>query len=666
MIIKKVKYKDFRPFFGEQEIDFTCGEDKNVVVVLAQNTVGKTTIILSFIWCLYGENNFEDPITLLNKDVADALPENGKGTASVEIILEYENREYTIRREKTYRKAPNGLLWADAENFVATYVDDNGETRPCGKYDFELNETINSIIPKDLSEFFFFEGEKSNTVERKDVGDAVKKILGLDIYTNMMKHLHGEARSKASKDSVMDYFLKKSDPGANGDEINKLNAVIDSNAEKLEKVLDSIDENKGSIKEYESKRDAINDTLRSSESTQILQQERDRISMSIDRAKKRMDKSNKALFTTFSTGSFDFFLTPLCEKLRDRLNQMDMSDKGISGIEVTAINELLERHSCLCGAPLIEGSTAYKTVESYKDFLPPKSVGFFVKDMNERTLEKESLGQDFWNEFKSNYDDIMLAEKELDELDAQERECLEKLKSCPVENIEQYKKDLELYKHRLSDLYSQNEGLIEKKARLESEIERDKKRVNELIEKTGKKDKYYDYYCYAEELYNWVKTTYDEKEIVIREELQEKFAELFNKMYSGKRQATIDEYYNIHILVNGKEQALTGALHVIQYFSFIGAVVQLANEEVTRRNGETEIFGENYPLFLDAAFSHADDEHTNLIAKSLSDVTNQLVFAIMEKDWQYAKDGLAGRVQRIYEMEKISETKSIIKLRESR
>lgn len=48
MIIKSIKFENFRPFYGTQKMDFTCEDDKNVVVVLAQNACGKTTLIFIY------------------------------------------------------------------------------------------------------------------------------------------------------------------------------------------------------------------------------------------------------------------------------------------------------------------------------------------------------------------------------------------------------------------------------------------------------------------------------------------------------------------------------------------------------------------------------------------------------------------------------------------
>ena len=39
---------------GQNVIEFSCDEKRNVTVVLGDNTVGKTTIAQAFRWVLYG------------------------------------------------------------------------------------------------------------------------------------------------------------------------------------------------------------------------------------------------------------------------------------------------------------------------------------------------------------------------------------------------------------------------------------------------------------------------------------------------------------------------------------------------------------------------------------------------------------------------------------
>ena len=151
----------------------------------------------------------------------------------------------------------------------------------------------------------------------------------------------------------------------------------------------------------------------------------------------------------------------------------------------------------------------------------------------------------------------------------------------------------------------------------------------------------------------------------MRERLIEYISELFNNMYSGERTIKIDEQYNITVISREGNEALTGGLKVIAYFAFVGGLVKLAYEVMQEREkdeeGNSQTLGEHYPLVLDAAFSHADETHTKNIARELANATHQLVFAVMPKDWTYAKEGLTGKISKIYELIKIDESEALIK-----
>ena len=100
MLLKSIEYKDFRPFKGFQKIEFTSPtkSDENVYIILGDNTFGKSTIILSFIWCFYGVSNFNHKKDILNRDVENSMKIGERARASVTVVFEDENREYTITR----------------------------------------------------------------------------------------------------------------------------------------------------------------------------------------------------------------------------------------------------------------------------------------------------------------------------------------------------------------------------------------------------------------------------------------------------------------------------------------------------------------------------------------------------------------------------------------
>ena len=54
MKFEKIVLKNFMRYKGENTIEFSCLPNKNVTVVLGDNTVGKTTIAQAFRFCLYG------------------------------------------------------------------------------------------------------------------------------------------------------------------------------------------------------------------------------------------------------------------------------------------------------------------------------------------------------------------------------------------------------------------------------------------------------------------------------------------------------------------------------------------------------------------------------------------------------------------------------------
>ena len=74
MLIKSLRYKNFRQFKGENQIAFSCDPQKNVTIILGDNTFGKTTLLQMFNWCFYDKAIFNDnPDFLLNLELASAM-----------------------------------------------------------------------------------------------------------------------------------------------------------------------------------------------------------------------------------------------------------------------------------------------------------------------------------------------------------------------------------------------------------------------------------------------------------------------------------------------------------------------------------------------------------------------------------------------------------------
>ena len=660
MLLRKVTYHNFRPFIGKQEILLLPKDsrpDANVTVILGDNTFGKSTFVLSFIWCLYGESRFARKEDILNKKVERNMRFGQQESASVAIEFEDDGKIYTINRTQTFTMGQNGKLSSNAPFARISYVV-NGETKNISGGQATIHEIIGSILPKDLSSFFFFEGEKNNEISRKDLSLAVRTLLGLEAYDKMRTHLYGNSlNASPAQTSVMGYYLEKQNSESSELAKKYYQNMIDAE-EAIDRLTTRIDEIRIEIAQYEKSIDAINEQLRQAAPSKELQKRRDAIAREIKETEEELQRNNKKLLALFSRDSIFLFVTPFLRDVSKRLSEMDVADKGIKGIEAPAIYELLERGVCLCGTDLKPGTMAYKSVEKYIDYIPPKAVGSLVRDMTESIEANDDRARHFAEEFEEIYLSIQKCRSKLNALDEEEREKLAEIARIGKVDTTDAENNLSTYKRRIYDLKTELDQKISERGRRESERETAENNFNMHKAKNQKAEEYSQYYAYAQALYNWVNKQYADKEQAMRERLNEYVRELFNNMYSGNRDIYIDEKYNINITYKGSVVDDTGGLRVIQYFAYVGGLVKLAYEVMQERDAEEEghALGEQYPLVLDAAFSHADQTHTQNIARELAGAASQLIFAVMEKDWAYAKTGLVGKIGRTYELNKIDET----------
>ncbi len=664
MLLKSIAFHNFRPFKGTQKVLLTNDkkEDANVTVLLGDNTYGKTTFVLAFIWCLYGESKFNTPESILNKKIEASMTLDKIETAYVEIEFDDNNKAYTMRRTQKFSKVGTGRLKASDSFASLKYVDGDGETKTAGASESEIKDAITAILPHDLSTFFFFEGEKNNEIRKKDLGLAVKTLLGLEAFDRLRIHLHGTASTPATN-SVMGEYLKQQNEESGKKAQEEYDKYKSAEAEfKCAEADERLYAKE--IEKFEGFMEDVNKKLREAAPSKEIQKRRDQIAKELTDSENRLEKKSKEFLKTFSKDSVALFVTPVLDAARDKLGKMKVTDKGIRGIEAKAIKELLARKECLCGCDLIKGTSPYKNVEKYIDYVPPKDVGGLIRGLIENIDEATEKNKDFVNDFESKYKEIVDLRLRINNLEKEEKELLIKIREIGVIDIEELERSLGDYKDKRNEFAEKKEDAKSTKDAKRTEMETAERNFNKYKSRNERTLKIQLYYKYAEAIYNWVNSNYVNEEKKLKCRLDNYISEMFNQMYSGKREMHIDDKYNIVMTVNGAYVADTGGLRAIQYFAYVGGLVKLAYEIMVEReedeSSDKYAMGEEYPLVLDAAFSHTDEIHTKNIAKVLANSVNQLVLALMKKDWMYAQDGMIGKVGRMYELRKIDETEALI------
>ena len=119
MKFTKLIINNFMRFKGENVIEFSCIPERNVTVILGDNTVGKTTLAQAIRWVLYGEviqtqYGKATDVCLLNTDVLGGMTANDNACVSVELDF-IDDRNDDTNTYRVIRKAMFGRKFPQME-----------------------------------------------------------------------------------------------------------------------------------------------------------------------------------------------------------------------------------------------------------------------------------------------------------------------------------------------------------------------------------------------------------------------------------------------------------------------------------------------------------------------------------------------------------------------
>lgn len=659
MLIKSLKMQNFRQFKGNTAVDFSCDPNQNVTIILGDNTFGKTTLLQAFNWCFYETVMFDNnPDFLLNLEVANGMTNSDTETVSVEICVIHNSVEYVISRSQQYICANNKVSGAKKSQVKVSYKQPDGQTESVRA--LEVQNVIENILPKDLSTYFFFDTERVRSIStRKDVSDAVKGLLGLSIMDSAIKHIG----TKGNKKTVLGKLYGAMDTDGDKRARDALDMIQSSEA-KREAIKDQLETCASQIKQYEARKGQLDDILRDNQTTSTLQKKKEDLERRISTERSSLEITTGLFFKEFSKGSLQMFAQPLLGRASDFLAATKIDDKGIRDLTAPTILELIERGRCICGAEICEGNDAYRHLMEELNYVPPESIGNTVRHYREKLSSFSKNADHIYDSLTSRYQEIYRSKARIQEWEDELADISIQIRG--KENMKQYETELLDVKKRLRELSDKKERLIRDDATLKNDIERYKKVYDSLVAVSDKNKETMLFIQYAEEILDWLSSTYKEKEAFIREALETKVNHIFEQMYHGHRRVSIDQRYQVTLLttIEDKEVAAgeSEGSNRVKSFAFIAGLVALAKEKLITTAGEEgfNLSSEPYPLVMDAPFSNADETHTANISKVLPEIAEQVIMFVMQKDWRYAEPVMASRVGKQYTLKKHSETYTVL------
>ncbi len=663
MRLQSIELTNFRQF-KDEKIQFAIDKNQNVTLIMGDNGSGKTSLAQAFFWCFYGTNSFQDKI-LLNRFVANNMIPNQKETVCVRVYLEHKQEEYCVVRQQEYTKQYNDSLKPQNSILAISKKDKNGNRTWLGTgkteslKNIELTNTINDIMPQDLSKYFFFDGEKIETLSKEissgrksnNFVEAVNSLTGLKATRNALNHLNPKLKGSVIG-KLEDEYIGGSDKriAELTEEIKELKSEWQSADADINSADESIKSNDLYIEDLENKIKTYADAANLQRTKTIRQNE-------LKEHKWRKYQSLSRIYDNLNRDNlFDRFICewPVKEALVI-LSNSDVSGKDIPKLHGDTIKYLLKQKQCICGTILEENSKEWEVLENLINYLPPESIstsiGNFIKRMKDKYQEKVYL----LNDARSDFASILT-------LDEQISQCLEE-----IDEIDKKLngKDVSREVNKLNELISKTKintaQLRNNKSALEKRIggfsvsiqSKETERDN-LAKKSSQNASIALAKKYAEALYDKFNVEYTAKEIKTKANLQAYINENFKKFFNGSITLQIDDNYAVKVSVNDKFNSLetSTAQGIAVIFAFLAAIIRIAKENSAN---------ETYPVVMDAPLSTLDNQRIKIVCDTLPQIADQVIIFIKDTDGKVAEQYFGNAIGRRLTFDKISDYLTEIK-----
>ncbi len=618
MKIQKIKIKNFGVYHGINEITLPLDEGKNICLIDGNNGYGKTTFYRALWYCLYGvRQKYKERLDFMNKY---ALSQRDLKT-SVEVHFTYRGKHYQMTRSLVATRERIEKV-NDVEESVTLLEDGVPVTN--------IDSRINDILPRDASQFFFFDGEdiaKYASLENSDATrEAIEKVLGIpairnaiqDLYTvekGLLKEIKKETRDNKEQQRLMEQE----------EEISSKIESCKSKLEEAKKEREKLSSLKVSLQQRLEEYEVFRQIFEEKENLEWRKKE-------LKEKLKLMKREEREIFERIPY----LIVKPIIEKLEKDYREKLLREKDVQEkvmfykALIKEIDDILSTGRCLCGNKIdrVEERILKDKREKYERYL--KEYGeFSIEKLIERQQRLNKAIQIIngveikYREFMKKRGEISLR---LDEIDTELKSIDKKLGEIP--DRDEYKHLKEKYEEVNSELVRLDENIKwseDEYKRLLSEREKIRNKILEIEIKSPQIEKIHKR---LEIVRNSLKALSEYLEKLrfikvkkIEEEATKVFRELTNKKEVFDR-VKINDDFTIQIIDRNGEvvdnEKISAGEKQILALSFIAGLMRSTDKEA--------------PVIMDTPFGRLDHEHKTNVMKFLHKLANQVVILATDED----------------------------------
>ena len=511
MILNKVSIRNYRQY-RNVDINFAHGNGKNFTIIKGNNGTGKTTLLNALSWCLYGSeiHDYKDDssMDICNNKTEKLAIIGDEIKVSVELEFLDEGEILAFHRVKGFRKTGNGLISQPRLDKFEVKTQDGMDIK-VKRDDFY---TIERKIPKDIEDYFFFDGARLSEYFQKNKTKQIRKAVFSLSQLNLLQNT--SQNMLKVKNQYIDK-QKKIKP-----KIGNANAEVSRLTQELKEAESSLINAEKILVEINDEIDNIDNELINKKSAEVRKnaQENKRLETKISQNNKKLsnleNKRKKHVLSRYpfilSYEAFVNFLE-LGEESREKGYIPPKFKKSF-------IRDLLESGKCICGTDLNVDLEHRKMLEQLLEETNP-----LTDHAEELTVAlnqvKEVIIKDI-KKFKTTsfeiHSEIRSINEEQEKLIAEKRDVEASLSANPLEDIER--------------LTKRRKKMVSSRKNTESKINNLKSQIDRLNTNLGEQRKLLN----AEDRYKKQDAEFDKK-IAFCEEISEATDELYNKLKEDMR-----------------------------------------------------------------------------------------------------------------------------------
>ncbi|WP_025161425.1 AAA family ATPase [Paraclostridium bifermentans] len=666
MRIISLKLNNFRQYYGEQCIDFSNPDDKNITIILGQNGEGKTGIFRAVIFCLFGQiflsgeekisrkNKNEDIIHLVNFNKL----EEEKDTpikAYVEMKFEHENQIYTMNRSILEMMEIDGtVIGEDSTDVEMSITDIHGNTNPQKIInDHDVQIILSNILDKKLKDFFLFDGEKieslskPNKQTREEVKSGIIKLLQIDSVTSAIELL-GKIESK--------HRLKIKKNTSNTKLQAKRKELEDLENQK-ENIISDKDTLENEVIECVNLIESYKEKLSNNEHIKILYDKIDSKRKEKQSNCELLEELNSRAKSLLKNQGGNLLLEDYIIFVKNFLEQDSISNEYSTKISLDLIEELLAQKVCICGESLDENSKRFKSLQELRHKYKKSELNSFISTFRMKVNEYYSKKDQHDLEMRELLLKVDEVENKIEKIDIEISNIGKAIKgySQNENNLKEMESYLQRYEDKLVELRIRKEtiksqiyNIDEKIKTISKEIENEEKQEKTLNNDIKKKD----YVIKLKKHFEHILDTYS---MEMRNKISKETTTIFKKLISDKdidmiKNIEISEDYEIKVSGwndNSITSDVSAGQRQIISLSFVTALAKVASGSDSKMN---------VPLFMDTPFGRISGVNRDNLIKTLPSLTNQWILLMTDTEFTRTEEKEfkdTRKVNNIYRLNKI-------------